>query len=174
MGHHMPCLPVEVELASQGVPYAMWAMQHYGAPHALLATFVSPKNHSSSCSSLSSTKFIKTVLSFSRTLHPLRRLRSPGHQEQSFAIKEPLFVFTSPCICATLHPDAERTIRHPRNNKTTYDPQSCLTARINVTLMIRLVLNGSSFFPDRSCPNRHPHAEPDAESAVYEQMCAHQ
>jgi len=43
MGHHMPCLPVEVELASQGVPYAMWAMQHYGAPHALLATFVSPK-----------------------------------------------------------------------------------------------------------------------------------
>lgn len=37
-------------------------------------------------------------------------------------------------------------ISHPRKNKTKYDPQSCLTARINVTLMIRLVLNGSSFF----------------------------
>lgn len=168
MGHHMPCLPVEVELASQGVPYAMWAMQHYGAPHALLATFVSPKNHSSSCSSLSSPSFIKTVLSFSRILHPLRRLRLPAPQEQSFAIKDPLFVFTSPCTCATLHLDAERTVRHPRKTKTKYDPQSYLTARINVTLMIRLVLNGSSFFPDRSCPNRHSHAEPAVGSAVYE------
>ena len=166
MGHHMPCLPVEVELASQGVPYAMWAMQHYGYPHALLATFVSSKKHSLSCSSLSSPSFIKTAHICSRTLHPPRRLRLPGHQEQSFAIKDSLFVFTAPCICATLHPDAERTIRHPRKNK--YDPQSCLTARINVTLMIRLVLNGSSFFPDRSCPNRHPHAEPATGSAVYE------
>ena len=141
---------------------------HYGAPYALLATFVIPKKSFIELQFSIIPQLQKTALSLLRTLHPLRRLRSPGHQEQSFAIKEPLFVFTSPCICATLHPDAERTIRHPRNNKTTYDPQSCLTARINVTLMIRLVLNGSSFFPDRSCPNRHPHAEPAAGSAVYE------
>ena len=139
MGHHMPCLLLLSALK----------IIHQGA-----VLYHPPAS--------------KNSPQFSRTLHPIRCLRLPSHQEQSFAIKDPLFVFTSPCICATLHPDAERTIRHPRNNKTTYDPQSCLTARINVTLMIRLVLNGSSFFPDRSCPNRHPHAESAAGSAVYE------
>ena len=95
MGHHMPCLPVEVELASQGVPYAMWAMQHYGAPHALLATFVSPKNHSSSCSSLSSPSFKKQPSVFQEPCIPFGVCDHPATKNNHSLSK---------ILCSSSHP----------------------------------------------------------------------
>jgi len=167
MGHHMPCLPVEVELASQGVPYAMRVMQHYGAPHALLATFVSPKNHSSSCSSLSSPSFKKQPSVFQEPCIPFGVCDYPA-TKNNHSLSKILCSFSHPLAsvlhCIRMLKERSGILGRKNRIRSTelFDgPDQCHPDdQVGVERVV--------FFPDRSCPNRHPHAEPDAESAVYE------